>query len=53
MNSEEELLSAVGGGGDKKGNLQTELETAESIIHGLAQYSEIDVRSITEEKALE
>jgi hypothetical protein len=41
------------GPADQKGNLQTELETAETIIHGLAQYSEIDVKTNTEEKSPE
>jgi len=41
------------GAGDKKGNMQNELEIAESIIHGLAQYSDMDVRTIDTDKNME
>jgi hypothetical protein len=57
IDSEDELLDALDGGGGsntvKKNNLQDELEIAEALIVGIAQYNEMDVKNPDDEKPIE
>jgi hypothetical protein len=45
--SEDAVMAALSGGADanRKSNVQDEMEIAESIICGISQYQEIDVRA--------
>jgi hypothetical protein len=46
MDSDDDLLNAAANNGSTKNNLQDEMEIAEAIICGIAQYNEIDVKNV-------
>jgi hypothetical protein len=53
--SEDRLFNALSdqANPNRKGNLQDELEVAEAIVHGIAMYSEFDVKAEEREKPAE